>query len=309
VGQIPGDTMSARRLHLIERLEHLRGFLMDEPRGHAAMSGAILQPPARPDADWGVLYIESGGIHPMCGHGTMGVATVLVETGMVEGSGDDPITIRLDTPAGLVIATVRVVDGRAADVTIENVPSFVMATDVELDVPGFGSLTIDLAYGGNIYPIVDLRPIGLRFDTADGGKMLDLGRAIIDAVNSQVHPVHPERADIDHCLHVEFVTGGGERSDGRTAVANHTGYFDRSPCGTGTSARLALLHSRNEIGVGEEYVHESLLGSRFVARIVRTAEVGGRPAVVPSITGRAWITGFNQLLLDPTDPFPAGFKL
>jgi proline racemase len=308
VGVLPGDTMAERRLRFMAERDDLRTLLMCEPRGHSAMSGAILQPPTRPDADWGLLFIEVSGCLPMCGHGTIGVAAVLVETGMVEVTEPETV-VRLDTPAGLVVARVAVEDGAATSVTIENVPSYAHALDQVVEVPGFGAVTYDIAYGGNFYAFVQLADLGLPFERSAKGRLLDAGLAIMEAINEQNPVVHPEQPEIDVCHHVYLESPDSTPRHGRHAMAIHPGWFDRSPCGTGTSARLAVLHARDLVGVGEEVVNESFIGSRFGARIIRETTVGGRAAILPSITGRAWITGTAQYLLDPTDPFPAGFRL
>jgi proline racemase len=308
VGVIPGDTMAQRREYVIAKLDHLRTLLMYEPRGHSAMSGAILQPPTRPDADMGVVYIEVSGCLPMCGHGTMGVATVLVETGMVEVV--EPVTtVRLDTPAGLVVAEVAVRDGVAESVTLTNVPSFVVALDQAVDVAGFGRVRYDIAFGGNFYAIVSLDELDLPFDRAAKQRILDAGLAIMHAVNETARPVHPDDAAIAGCHHVYLVAPGSDARHSRHAMAIYPGWFDRSPCGTGTSARMAQLHARGELPLDTDFVNESFLGTRFVGRLVGETSVAGVPAVVPTITGRAWLTGTAQYFLGPDDPFPAGFLL
>jgi proline racemase len=308
VGVIPGATMAERRQWFIENSDELRTFLMYEPRGHAAMSGAILQPPTRPDADYGVLFIEVSGLLPMCGHGTIGVATVLAETGMVPVT--EPLTtIRLDTPAGLVVADVQVEDGAARAVTIRNVPAFSLGLDRQVTVHGFGDVRYDMAFGGNFYAIVKLDDLGLPFERAAKSELLAAGLAIMDAVNAADRPVHPERPDIHGCHHVYLEAPGSTAKHSRHAMAIYPGWFDRSPCGTGTSARLAQLHARRELAVGDELINESYIGSRFLGRIVGTTEVADRTAVIPEITGRAWVTGTAQYHLDPTDPFPRGFLL
>ena len=307
VGVIPGDTMNAKRLYFMEHLDSIRQLLMNEPRGHAAMSGAILQAPTRADADWGVVYIEVSGCLPMCGHGTIGVATVLVETGMVPVV--EPVTtIRLDTPAGLVIARVQVSDGHADAVTLENVPAFAVRLDEEIEVPGLGVVPYSLAFGGNFYAMVDLEDVGLPFDRARQHDILAAGLSIMGAINEQAPPSHPEIEGVDHCHHVEFIAPGSTAQHSRHAMAIHPGRFDRSPCGTGTSARMAELWARGELGLDQDFVNESFIGSRFVGRLVAETTVAGLPAVVPTITGRAWVTGIGQYLLDPTDPFRTGFQ-
>ncbi|WP_306214442.1 proline racemase family protein [Actinoplanes sp. RD1] len=306
-GVIPGATMNERRLHFIEHLDHLRRLLVTEPRGHSAMSGAILQPPTRPDADFGVLYIEVSGLLPMCGHGTIGVATVLVETGMVEVT--EPVTtIRLDTPAGLVVAQVQVRDGHAESVTLENVPSYCDRLDVTVEVPGYGTVPYSLAFGGNFYAMVELEALGLPYDRGSKEEILKAGLAIMDAINATAPPKHPTIDGVDHCHHVEFLAPGSTAQHSRHAMAIHPGWFDRSPCGTGTSARMAELHARGELAIGQDFVNESFIGSTFTGRLVGETTIGDLPAVLPTITGRAWITGIGQYMLDPTDPYPAGFE-
>jgi proline racemase len=311
VGVIPGRSMFERRQYFLDNLDHVRTLLMYEPRGHSAMSGAILQPPSRPDADWGVLYIEVSGCLPMCGHGTIGVATVLVETGMVTVT--EPVTkIRLDTPAGLVIAEVAVCDGHAESVTLRNVASYVQELDAKVEVPGLGPVNLDLAFGGNFYAILGLDQIGIEFTPSDAKvrqRMLDAGLAIMDAVTEQLNPVHPDNPEITGCHHVYLAAPGSDARHSRHAMAIHPGWFDRSPCGTGTSARMAQLHARGELALDTDFVNESVIGSRFIGRLLAETTVGGRPAVLPAVTGRAWITGTAQYFLDPTDPFPAGFLL
>jgi len=308
VGVIPGVTMAERRLYFLEHWDDLRLFLMNEPRGHAAMSGAILQPPTRPDADWGVLYIEVSGCLPMCGHGTIGVATVLVETGMVPVV--EPITqVRLDTPAGLVVVDVAVSNGKAEHVTFQNVPAYSHVLDASVDVPGFGRVTYDMAYGGNFYAILPLEQLGIAFDLAEKDRILAAGLTIMDAINATDRPVHPLDPAISGCKHIQFIAPGTDGSHSRNAMAIHPGWFDRSPCGTGTCARMAQLHARGELDLKQDFVNESFIGTRFTGRLLSETTLGDRTAVIPTVTGRAWITGLSQYLLDPTDPFPSGFTL
>lgn len=309
VGTLPGATMADRRLYLMNERDDLRTLLMTEPRGHSAMSGAILQPPTRPDADVGVVFIEVSGCLPMCGHGTIGTATVLVETGMVPVK--EPVTeIRIETPAGLVHASVEVEDGHARAVTIQNVPSYLHLRDASVDVEGIGELTVDLAWGGNFYTILPAAALGLAVEPAQHDALVAAGLRIIEAVNAQLDFAHPEQPDIAECKHV-ILTGPGEDGpfSGRSAVAIHPGWVDRSPCGTGTSARMAQLATRGELPLHTDYVHRSLIGSRFTGRLVEQTAVGDFGAFVPTITGRAWLTALASYLLDPDDPFPAGFLM
>ncbi|HYB25414.1 MAG TPA: proline racemase family protein [Solirubrobacteraceae bacterium] len=309
LGPVPGATMQERRLYFERHLDDLRLLLMREPRGHSAMSGAFLQPPTRPDADWGVLFVEVSGLLPMCGHGTIGVATVLVETGMVEVT--EPETrIRLDTPAGLVEATVTVSGGRAERVTLRNVPAFVTALDAQIEVGALGgAVRYDMAFGGNFYALVPAASVGLDPSPANADELIARGLAIAAAINASAEPVHPVDAAIRGCKHVVFHAPGRNGAHARNATAIHPGWLDRSPCGTGTSARMAALHARGELALGEEFVNESVIGSRFSGRLVEEVTLGTTPAVVPEVSGRAWITGMGQYLLDPTDPFPTGFDL
>ncbi len=308
LGPVPGASMQERRLYFEEHLDHLRLLLMREPRGHSAMSGAFLQPPTRPDADWGVLFVEVSGLLPMCGHGTIGVATVLVETGMVAVSEPETV-IRLDTPAGLVEATVQVRDDRAERVRLRNVPAFVTALDAEVEVDSLGPVSYDMAYGGNFYALVSAASVGLDPVPASAQVLIDRGLEIIAAINASARPVHPLDPAIGGCKHVVFHAPGRDGADARNATAIHPGWLDRSPCGTGTSARMAALHARGELALGQEFVNESIIGSRFTGRLLEETTLGSLPAVVPEVSGRAWITGMSQYLLDPTDPFPAGFAL
>lgn len=308
VGELPGATMAERRLYVMNQRDDLRTLLVQEPRGHSAMSGAILQSPTRPDADFGVVFIEVSGCLPMCGHGTIGTATVLVETGMVPVV--EPVTlIRLDTPAGLVEASVEVEQGRAKSVTIRNVPAYLHLRDAVVKVPGIGEVTLDLAWGGNFYALVPAASVGLAVRPSLHDELIRVGLAVMAAVNDQLSFVHPEHRSVDYCHHVVLTEPGDEPFSGRAAVAIHPGWLDRSPCGTGTSARMAQLHARGELPLGQDYLHASVLGTRFTGRLVDTATVGEFDAVIPTVRGRAWVTGMATYLLDPDDPFPAGFLL
>ncbi|MFZ9222772.1 MAG: proline racemase family protein [Candidatus Nanopelagicaceae bacterium] len=305
-GEIPGSTMFERRAHFMANSDGFRKWLMFEPRGHSAMSGAILQKPTRSDADWGVVYIEVSGCLPMCGHGTIGVATVLVEKGLVKVT--EPVTtIKLDTPAGLVVVDVAVKDGKAEHVTLTNVPSFLLAEDQEVEVSGFGKLRYDIAYGGNFYAIVPIERVGLDFKRENGNRFLDLGLRISDAINEQNRPVHPENPEIAICHHVDFIAPGDSRLHWRNAMAIHPGWFDRSPCGTGTSARLAQMVAKGEMRDEEVLINESWIGSIFEGRIKERTRVGNFDAIVPTIRGRAWVMGEATWTLDASDPFSEGF--
>lgn len=306
IEEIPGATMFEKRLYFMEQMDEIRQWLMYEPRGHPAMSGAILQKPTRADADWGVVYIEVSGCLPMCGHGTIGVATVLIEKKLVPVV--EPITtVRLDTPAGLVIVDVQVRNGKAEKVTLTNVPSFSYQLDQVVDVPGYGKIKYDMAFGGNFYAIIPIDRIGIDFERENGQKFLTAGLAISDAINEQNRPIHPENPDIAICHHIDFIAPGTSSLHWKNAMAIHPGWFDRSPCGTGTSARLAQMVARGEFKDGDVLINESWIGSKFEGRVKEHVTVAGLPAIVPTITGRAWVMGEATWTLDPSDPFPAGF--
>jgi proline racemase len=298
VDPIPGATMLERKLHFEREMDDLRLLLMREPRGHSAMSGAILQPPTREDADWGVLFIEVSGCLPMCGHGTIGVATVLVETGRVEVTEPETV-VRLDTPAGLVEARVAVEHGRARSVTIRNVASFLYERDRRI-----GDVVCDIAFGGNFYALVPVPSV----DPGRADEYVRRGLELMAAVNEDP-PVHPLDERIAGCRHVVFHAPGSDGAHARNATSIHPGWLDRSPCGTGTSARMAQLHARGELALGEPFVNESVIGTRFTGRLVEETRVGPFAAVIPEITGRAWVTGSGTYVLEADDPFPAGFAL
>ena len=306
---IPGKTIVEKMSYLKENMDWIRTALMFEPRGHAIMSGVILTEPTHPDADIGVIFIETTGYLPMCGHDTIGVCTALVETGMVKV--EEPVTrLALDTPAGLTRVRVEVENGKAKRVTFKNIPSFVMAENAEIEVSGIGKLNIDVAYGGNVYAILSADSVGLEIRPENAGKVIELGRKIKHAVNDQMPIQHPEKNFINECTHVEFY---GPPKNPQAHLQN-TVFFaesgiDRSPCGTGTSAKLAVLHKKGELGLNQEFVHESIIGGIFWARIVEETRVGPHPAIVPEVSGSAKIMGMNQLFIDPDDPLRHGFLL
>jgi len=306
---IPGDTIVEKMTYLKEKMDWIRTSLMFEPRGSDIMSGVVLTEPTHPEADIGVIFIETTGYLPMCGHDTIGVCTALVETGMVKV--EEPITkIVLDTPAGPTYIRVDVENGRAKGVTFKNIPSFVMAEDAEIDVAGLGKLNVDVAYGGNVYAILPAESVDLEIRPDKARKVIDLGRKIKAAVNSQIKIQHPEKDFINECTHVEFYgPAKNPIADLQNAVFFFEGGIDRSPCGTGTSAKLAVLRSKGELELNQEFVHESIIGSIFKARIVEETRVGSYAAIIPEVTGSAHIMGMNQLILDPDDPHRNGFLL
>jgi len=305
---LEGGTQSERRRHFLAEFDWVRTSLMFEPRGHGAMSGAILYPSTREDCDVAVLFIETSGCLPMCGHGTMGTVTFAIEEGLVTPR--TPGLLRLDTPAGPVEAHYREEGGKVVAVRIENVPAFLYLRDRAIDVPGLGRLTVDIAYGGNFYPIVE--PQAAFRDLADftAEALVRLGREVQAAVNETLDIVHPEDPDIRGVRHCMW-TGEPTRADAqaRNAVIYGRTGLDRSPCGTGTCARLAQRRARGLIAPGEAFVHESLLGSTFVGRIEGETRVGDYDAVIPSVEGQAFMTGYNTLIVDDRDPYARGFQI
>ncbi len=306
---IPGETMSEKMLYLQKHMDHLRTMLLYEPRGNEVMSGAVLTQPCRPEADIGVVFMEVGGYLPMCGHDTVGCCTAMVEAGIVPVK--EPVTvIKLDTPAGLVTAKVAVEGLVARSVTFTNIPSFLYKKEMDVEVPGYGRITLDIAYGGNFYAILEARQLGLTIKPEHARTLVNAGIAVREAVNAQTDVQHPTRPFIRGLTHVEFF-GPAEHPEAhlKNAVIIPPGAVDRSPCGTGTSAKLAVLYAKGEIEVGEVFIHESILGTLFRSRVVEGTEIEGLPAVIPEITGSAYVTGINHSVVDPDDPLKAGFLL
>ena len=306
---IPGKTMSDKMLYLRTHMDGLRTMLMYEPRGNEVMSGAILTQPCNAKADIGVIYIEVGGYLPMCGHDTIGCCTAMVEAGLVPVH--EPVTkITLDTPAGLVVASVAVEDLVAKSVSFRNIPSFLYEADVAVDVPSYGRVIMDIAYGGNFYALVEAKSLGLTIVPERAGDLVKAAVSLRKAVNSQLHIKHPEKPFIEGLTHVEFYGPPTHRdAHAKNAVVIPPGSIDRSPCGTGTSAKLATLYAKKEWKLGQEFIHESIIGTVFRARIVKETKVGDIPAVVPEITGSAYVTGIHQFVVDPDDPLKEGFLL
>jgi proline racemase len=309
VDRVPGATLMEQSEHLAAHGRELLGFLLYEPRGHAAMCGAILTEPLTPGADAGVLFVEPLGPVHMCGHGAIALGAMLVETGRVPAPGG-AATVTLETPAGLVACRVAVQAGRPTSVTIRNVPSFSVGLDRVVEVPGLGPVPFDLAYGGHFYALVEAARCGLSLEPREAARLVEVGeriRVAIEAGGPLVHPAMPEARGL---LYVQFYAPA-RRPDARyrNAVVVAPAGLDRSPCGTGTSARLANLHARGRLAVGEALGHESIIGTLFTGRIAALTDVAGTPAVVPEITGRAWMTGQATLSLDASDPFPGGFLL
>lgn len=309
---VPGATMYDKLNHFLHKKDDIRNLLLNEPRGRASMNTNLILPPCNPHADAGFLIMESEEYAPMSGSNTICTATVLLETGMV--SMREPITeLSLDTAAGLVNVRAECSDGKCRTVEFDNVPSFPSALDLPIEVPGLGVVNVDIAWGGMWYALVDASSIGLQVDNAYGPQLVELGQRIKRAVQAQYTPVHPENTAIRGVTILAItepvvVTAEGEKV-AKNAVVVSPGRFDRSPCGTGTSARMAVLHAKGQLKVGETFRHRSILDTEFVNRIRGTTRVGDHEAVLPSVKGRAWITSYKQIVLDPEDPFPTGFRV
>src|SRR5699024_2392015 len=295
-------------LFMDEHYDWIRKFLMNEPRGHSVMSGALLVDPCHPGADVGVIYIETGGYLPMCGHDTIGFCTALIETGLIQA--DEPYTyLNLDTPAGLVEVTIQVTGGKAEEVTFTNVPSFLLKT-VTVDVDNIGEVFCDIAYGGNFYGIVDARSLNLNLNKDNASEIIDIGINIRNAVNATEEIIHPEFPFINGVTHMEFFTDPiHPEADIKNTVVVPPGGIDRSPCGTGTSAKLAVMYAKGEIGKNELFVHESIVGSLFKARVLDMTTLKDLEAVIPEVTGSAWVMGMNRFFYNERDPLREGFLL
>ena len=304
---IPGATMLEKLRWINEVDDSIRRFTVYEPRGTAHMTANLLLPPCHPDAAAGFIVLQADRAHAMSGSNAICVATALLETGQV-AMVEPETRFVLDTPAGLVGVIAACRDGRCERVTLAMVPSFAQDLDVVLDIDGMGRVRIDIAFGGVFYALVDARAAGLPITRENARGLVDAASRIKRAVNACVRVAHPERPGLDHVSYVMFC----DREDARTlrgATIVLPGRCDRSPCGTGTSARLAVLHARGELAVGETLAAHSIIDSTFTARITGLARVGDRPAVLPEISGRGWIYGVHQIGVDPTDPYPLGFTL
>jgi proline racemase len=307
--ELYGDTILARRRYAKEHLDHLRTALMWEPRGHADMYGCIVTPPVTPGADIGILFMHNEGYSTMCGHGIIGITKVALETGLLPMI-EPETTIRIDAPAGLITAHARVERDRVTDVRFHNVPSFVLALDQQVDVPGLGPVRYDLAFGGAFYAFVRAEDAGVRCIPEDFRQLIEKGLAIKRAVMADRPIPHPFEEDLSFLYGTIFV--GPPQGDGahsRNVCVFADGEVDRCPTGTGVSARLAIHHARGEIDPGETIVVESIIGSRFAGRIVETTRFGPYAAVIPEVGGTAHITGRHEFLIDPDDPLRDGFIL
>jgi proline racemase len=321
VPDVPGETMFDKMTYLRTHHDDLRKLMLREPRGYPAANCNVLLPPTRAEADAGFVIMEQTEYPPMSGTNTICVVTVLIETAIVEAR--EPVTeLVLETPAGLVGVTADVRDGKVTHVTFRNVPAFAVHLDAVVEVPELGPVTVDVAWGGMFYVIADATQLDLALVPEQGRAIARLGEMIKAAARDALPVVHPENPAIEG---ISISQLWGPASDPganrRNAVVvstgtldwnrpdTWTGAIDRSPCGTGTCAAMAALHAKGELGLHEDFVHEGLLGTRFVGRLVEETTVGDRAAVVPTLSGRAWITGTAEYVLDESDPFPEGFTV
>ncbi|KAI8652482.1 hypothetical protein NCS57_01312200 [Fusarium keratoplasticum] len=311
VRDVPGKTMYEKLVHCRDKEDSLRQLILNEPRGRSSMNTNLLLPPTDPRADAGLLIMESTEYAHMSGSNAMCTATVLLETGMIPMK--EPVTeLALDTAAGLVTVKAQCDAGKCKSVSVENVPSFVDTLDLKVDVPGLGVISVDIAWGGMWYAFVKASDLGLKVESNNGAKLVELGERVKDYVKAKHTPIHPENDGIRGVTVISITEDLKDEESCKTAlntVVVSPGRLDRSPCGTGTCARMAVLHARGLLKVGEVFKHRSIIGTEFISHIRGTTQVGDRQAVLPTIQGRAWISSYKQIVLDPTDPFPEGFRV
>ena len=305
---LKGKSIMEKRLHFLEEYDWIRKGLMFEPRGHDMMSGSILYPPENPENDIAVLYIETSGCLPMCGHGTIGTVTVMIEEKLVKPK--VPGKLRLETPAGLVQVDYTMEGEKCTSVKLTNIKSYLHAEGLTIDCPDLGELIVDVAYGGNYYCIVDPQENFSGIQDYSVDQLISWSRLIREKMNEKYSFNHPENENIGGMSHLLW-TGGTLSGDAtaRNAVFYGDKAIDRSPCGTGTSARMAQWHAKGKLNKGDEFVHESIIGSKFIGRIEEETELSGKKAIVPSIEGWARITGYNTIIIDEDDPYAFGFQV
>ena len=308
---IPAKTMHEKMLRYMNEQDHLRRLLLHEPRGRPEMSVMLIVPPCDPRSDVGFLIMAPGDWVPMSGSNTICTTTVMLETGMVPMK--EPLTeVRLDTAAGLITANAECIDGECKSVSFDNIPAFVYALDKKITISGIGTIAVDIAYGGQWYVIAQAQDLNTQIKTSNAAKLVDIGKRLKEAVLSQCMPTHPENPKIRGINNV-IISDPWNSSNGtksvRHAVIVTPGRLDRSPCGTGSSSRLAVLYARGQLEVGEGVLFRSIIDTEFKGHIRGSVKLAGMDAVLPTIQGRAWITGERQVRLDPSDPFPAGFSI
>ncbi|MFV0363294.1 MAG: proline racemase family protein [Suipraeoptans sp.] len=306
---IPGATMADKYTYMKEHEDWFRKVLAFEPRGSEIMSCTLITEPCTPGTDVGILYFEASCWMPMCGHDTIGVTVALIEAGLVEVN-EPKTVINLDTTAGVIAVEAIVKDGEVEEVSFLNAPAMVLNRDVEVETKDFGKLTLDISWGGNVYAILSADKIGLTIEPHNSSKLIEAAQSIARDLNSQVTIRHPKLSFVDRVTHVEFSgPPKGKGADIQNCVIALPRVIDRSPCGTGTSAKAALLYEEGKLKVGDSFNHESIIGSIFKCEVVEETTVGGLTAIYPKITGNACIMGFATWIIDPKDPFPEGFLL
>ena len=305
---LKGNNMLEKRQHFLEEYDWIRTGLMFEPRGHDMMSGSILFPPHNPENDVAVLYIETSGCLAMCGHGTIGTVTIAIEEGLITPK--IPGKLRLETPAGLVLVDYVQEGKKVNSVKLTNVASYLHSTGLEIECPDLGTLTVDVAYGGNYYCIVDPQENFPGMHEFTAAQLITWSQVVRKRMNEKYNFVHPEDDRINGLSHMLW-TGNplDPKSDGRNAVFYGDKAIDRSPCGTGTSARLAQLAAKGKLQKGDQFVHESFIGSKFIGRVEDTVKLGDYDAIIPSIEGWAKVTGYNNIIIDDDDPYAHGFQV
>lgn len=306
---IRGGNMREKYSYVEKNLEDLRRMILYEPRGRNTMCGAFMVEPTVPEADVGVIFMEPIGLVPMCGHGSIAIAKYLVETKRVEVI--EPVTqVKLDTLAGLVNLVVSVKDGRVGEITLRNVGSFSYLRDVEIQTDQIGNVKVDIAYGGNFYAIVSAEDLGFQIIPEEARKLVEYGEILRDSIQEQVGIRHPEGRGLEKPLYIQFTAPPTHpKAHMKNVVVVAPAGLDRSPCGTGTSARMADLFAKGKLDVGDQFVHESITGTLFRGKIVSESRVGKYPAIIPEVSGKAYITGFQRLVAELDDPFKRGFLL
>jgi proline racemase len=305
---LPGETVADKRRHLMQEWDHVRLQLTREPRGHRDMLAALVTEPTTPGAAFGLIYMDARRYPYLCGHATIGAVTSLIEAGTVEAVEPDT-TVVVDTPSGPMETRARVCEGKVEWVAMQAVPSFVHGEDLPLDVPGLGEISVDTVCVGGFFAMVSAEQIGVALTVDNADALIELGMTIIRAANEQLTVRHPSRPEVTTVDVTEFYAPGEDPSTGVSAVVYGESHIDRSPCGTGTSAKMTLLHRRGQLGLNQLYVNAGILGTAFEGRLVAETRVGDLPAVVPEVRGSAQVTGVHEFVLDPRDPFPHGFLL
>jgi proline racemase len=307
-GKLPGSTMKAKRDYFESHYDQVRLLLTREPRGHRGIMAAVVTDPVSPQGRFGLFYMDARRYPYLCGHATIGAVASLLETGMLEMTPGDTI-ITVDTPSGPLDAHTRVREGRVISVGIQMVPSFVFDTGCRIEVAGFGPVTVDLVCVGGFFAMVSARSIGIELVPQNSDRLISLGMAIIDAANRELEVRHPERPEVNTVDVTEFYESDGDTGTGRSVVIYGESNMDRSPCGTGTTARMTLLHHRGKLGPGGIYTNSGPLGTRFEGRIVRTQSIGDFEGIVGQVRGNAQVTGYHQFVVDAADPFQEGFLI